>query len=152
MHADTIECWLCDAARVRYRDEQGHVHLWHYVGGNGATRLSATPVSAIQIVPWCSACARRCSADGHVSTTCSSTAVLSTSSLVSTSAPSSRCCRRAVSRSTCLTQLKLTQSDRPSELGVASSRRSASARPLWGFSSAMNRNRPAASNRATSTP
>ena len=34
MHADTIECWLCeaelprDAALVRYRDEQGSVHPW----------------------------------------------------------------------------------------------------------------------------
>ena len=89
---------------------------------------------------------------GHVSTTCSNTAVVSTSSLVSTSAASSRCCRRAVSRSTCLTQLKLTQSDRPSEAGAASSRRSTSARPLWGFSSAMNWTRPTASSRATSTP
>jgi hypothetical protein len=34
MHADTIECWLCevalprDAALVRYRDAQGGVHPW----------------------------------------------------------------------------------------------------------------------------
>jgi hypothetical protein len=34
MRAELVECWLCeetivpDAARIRYRDEQGRVHPW----------------------------------------------------------------------------------------------------------------------------
>src|SRR5215210_7060247 len=120
--------------------------------GGGVTRLRASPDSESHIVPACITCARRWVSPGQSSSVLSSTAVLSTSWVSSTNPLRARCCSRAASKSSPFSQLKFTQSERPSRPPSATSHSTSCIRSPGSPLSEIKRSLPSPSSRATSRP
>src|SRR5918995_4203766 len=136
---------LCLSRGVRFvHDQEGSI---------GIARFKASSLPETEMVAACGDCARLSIADDHSSITSSSTAVLTTRLRASTSWANLFCCSKAVSKSTCLAQLKEPHTVCPCAPSSSSSRLSSSSRPRpRGSCSALIRKRPSCSRRPTSRP